>query len=258
MEAPQGEPVAQFSSGNALENVSWLLLASSNGGGTRAAHNAGIVHGPSILLAFSSMPGVWSNSRFRFHSACATSGRREGAAYCLRRLRALRFTEQVQAPSLTSGRIYSRSAPCSITDHWPPGLPWPDGFRYLEKRSWVGAKSIWRAKQPAPRGMGKLIKRCLRKDPQLRFSSFGEIQPLLAKMMDAHNRNSTANLGFSRETARRTQGSRNCLVATAVWPRPPSGCAADRCGPRNWKAASPNHQERRLRYRAGLFKGGVN
>jgi len=219
MEAPQGEPVASSSSGNALENVKLLLLASQMAAALGAAHNAGIVHGPfNPASIFINARGLVKLHDFGFTLLApppdGEKARRTAFGACAPYV----SPEQVQGaePDVRSD-IFSFGAPALSPDHWPPGLPWPDGFRYLEAILGQEPKSIWRQNSRAPRGMGKLIKRCLRKDPQLRFQQFGEIQPLLAKMNDAHNRNLNGELGlFTRNGKRNARVAAIALVATAV------------------------------------------
>src|SRR5262249_54794638 len=53
-----------------------------------------------------------------------------------------------------------------------------------------------------------VINRCLRKKPQLRFQRFGEIQPLLEKMVRAHDQDSGGKFWFSTR-----EGKRNARIA---------------------------------------------
>src|SRR5262249_17073252 len=78
-------------------------------------------------------------------------------------------------------------------------------------------RSIWRKTRPAPRGMGRLIERCLRKNPHLRFQRFAEIGPLLEKMARSHEKNPDGKFRlFTGSWKRNTRIAGVALVATAA------------------------------------------
>jgi len=65
--------------------------------------------------------------------------------------------------------------------------------------------------------MGRLFKRCLRKDPQLRFQRFGEIYCLLEKMAHSHDQNPSGEFGlFTRNGKRNASILGIALAATAA------------------------------------------
>jgi len=110
---------------------------------------------------------------------------------------------------LTTGRRPFRGA--TISDTWTAILKdEPQPIEQITSR--------------APKGMAKLIERCLRKNPQRRFQQIAEIGPLLEQMVDAYYENPDNKISFiGRNRGRIAKiggialAATACVAATVFW-----------------------------------------
>ncbi len=198
MEAAEGESAYDFLERERPHRRHLLRYARQIASALQAAHGAGIVHGPLNPAAIFISP----KSEIKIHD--------------------LGFGVLRPPPDPEESRqaLFGNSAPY-VSPEQIRGKP-PDmrsdifsfgallyhmttGERAFQAETIAGTwkailedepKPISQATSRAPRGMEKLLERCLRQNPQRRFQRFGEIEPLLERMSDAYIQNPTHQASF--------------------------------------------------------------
>lgn len=188
MEAAEGESVYDFLERERPHRRHLLRYASQIASALAAAHDAGIVHGPLNPAAIFISP----KRQIKIHDFGLVV--LDPAPQSDQDLQALFGTgapyvspEQIQGkpPDIRSD-IFSFGA---LLYHLTTGQRAFQAATIAETWKTIldnEPKPISQITSRAPRGMDKLLERCLRKNPERRFRQISEIQPLLEKMAQAY------------------------------------------------------------------------
>jgi Tol biopolymer transport system component len=188
MEAAEGESAYDFLERERPHRRHLLRYATQIAGALSAAHDAGIVHGPLNPAAIFISPkqhlkihdfgfGVLDpppqseEARQALFGASAPYVSPEQIQGKPPDIRSDIFSFGALLYTMTTGQSAFRAA--ALAETWKA---------ILENEP----KPISQITSRAPRGMDKLLERCLRKNPQRRFQQIAEIQPLLEKMARAY------------------------------------------------------------------------
>jgi Tol biopolymer transport system component len=191
LDAPEGESLYDFLDRERPRRRDLVRFARQMARALAAAHGAGIIHGPL------NPDSIFINAKLqiRFYDfgfgVVEPPPDGEGARQSLFG-HGIPYVspEQVRGASPDArSDIFSLGA---LLYHMTTGLP---AFRTgAVSETWKAIveaepKPIAQVTSRAPRGMAKLVERCLRKNPQLRFQQFGEIEPLLEQMAETFDQN---------------------------------------------------------------------
>jgi Tol biopolymer transport system component len=219
MEAAEGESVHDFLERERPHRRHLLRYARQIASALEAAHGAGIVHGPLDPAAiFISPKSEIKIHDFGFGVLDLPPGPEEARQALFGTSAPYVSPEQIRgnAPDIRSD-IFSFGA---LLYHMTTGL------RAFQAETIAGTwkailesepKPISQATSRAPRGMDKLLERCLRKVPQRRFQRVGEIEPLLERMSHAYFQNPKHQASFlSRNRGRIAKIAVVALAAAAT------------------------------------------
>ncbi len=219
MEAPEGECAYDLLHRERPHRRQLLLFASQMADALEAAHAAGIIHGPlnpqAIFISpknqikfhdfgFGALDPAPESEEARRHSfgASAPYVSPEQIGGACPDIRSDIFSLGAMLYRMTTGRRTFRGA--TISDTWKA---------ILEEEP----KPIAQVTRRAPKGMDKLVDRCLGKNPQRRFQQVGEIQPLLQKIADDYYQNPDHQASsLSRNRGRIAKVAGLALAATAA------------------------------------------
>ena len=219
MEAAEGESVYDFLERERPHRRHLLRYASQIASALAAAHGAGIVHGPLNPAAIFISPKQQIKIHdFGFGALEPAPGTEEARKALFGASGPYVSPEQIQGnPPDVSSDIFSFGA---LVYHMTAGR------RAFQADTLAGTwkailqneyKPISQATSRAPRGMDKLIERCLRQDPQRRFQQFGEIEQQLEKISEAYSRNPQHKASFlSRNIGLIAKIAAIALVAAAT------------------------------------------
>ncbi len=218
MEAPEGESMYDFLERERPNRRNLLRFSSAIASALSAAHDAGFVHGPFNPAAIFISPKS-EIKIFDFGLGVLAPPPESDAARSALFGAAAPYVspEQIQgaAPDIRSD-IFSYGA---ILYHLTTGR---QPFRAAKlSETWTAIvqkepKPIGHITGRAPRGMEKLIERCLRKNPLRRFQRIAEVEPLLEKMADSYRQNPEHQASFlSRNRDRIAKGAGIALVIAA-------------------------------------------
>ena len=219
MEAPEGESAYDLLERERPHRRHLLRFARQMASALQAAHGAGLVHGPLDPAAiFISPKRHIKFYDFGFGALEPPPDSEEARRVCFGASAPYVSPEQVKGarPDIRSD-IFSfgallyhmttgRRAFCAetVSESWKTILD-------------EDPKPIAKITSRAPKGMDKLLERCLRKDPQRRFQQMDEIQPSLEKMAEAFYRNpkhKVSSLSRNRSLIAKVAGL--ALAATAA------------------------------------------
>jgi Tol biopolymer transport system component len=198
IEAPEGESLYDLLERTRPHRRDFLHFARQISSALAAAHGAGIIHGPINPACIFVSP----TRQVKFHDfgfgVLEPPPQSEDARRSFAGLSAPYISpEQVEgAPADVRSDIFSFGA---LLYHMTTGrrafdAPTVSGTwkAILEAEP----KPVARITSRAPRGMDKLLERCLRRNPQRRFQQVGEIEPLLEKMAYFYYRNPEHKVPF--------------------------------------------------------------
>lgn len=181
-EAPEGETLRDFLERERPHRRNLLPYASRIAGALEALHEAGLVHGPLNPAAILITP----RKEIRIYD-CGFGNPPVPAAgaavYYLSPEQARGQAADVRSDIFSYGALLYHMT----TGRRPFRGDTPE--ETLAAISQSEPKPIAQLTSRAPRGMNKLLERCLRKDPQRRFESFAGILPLLEGMTDVYRQN---------------------------------------------------------------------
>ena len=219
MEAAEGESAYDFLKRERPHRRDLLHYARQIAGALAAAHGAGIVHGPLNPAAVFIDP----KRQIKIHDfgfgVLGPPPESEEAREALFGASAPYISpEQIQGnpPDVRSDIFSFGSLIYRMTT----------GRRAFQAETIAGTwkavlenefKPISQATSRAPRGMDKLLERCLRQSPERRFQQFGEIEQQLERMSDVFIQNPKHQASFlSRNTGRIAKIAAIALVAAAT------------------------------------------
>jgi Tol biopolymer transport system component len=205
METAEGESVYDFLERERPHRRHLLRYASQIAGALAAAHGAGIVHGPLNPAAiFISPKREIKIHDFGFGVLEPPPESEEGRKALFGASAPYVSPEQIQGnPPDVRSDIFSFGA---LVYHMTTGRR---GFQAETiAGTWKAIlqsepKPISQATSRAPRGMDRLLERCLRKNPQRRFQQFGDIEQELERMSDAFIQNPKHKASFLRRNGGR-------------------------------------------------------
>ena len=219
MEAPEGESLRDFLERERPKRRNLLAYATQIAGALSASHDAGMVHGPlnpsAIVITPRNEVKIYD---FGFGNLLPPAGSEEERRQQFGASAPYVSPEQAQggAPDAYSD-IFSYGA---LVYHMTTGrLPFRGATTGETWKAVVEQepKPIAQITSRAPRGMDKLLERCLRKNPQRRFQRLGEVTPLLDKMAEALRQNPEHHVSFlSRNSTQIVKVAALAAVVVAI------------------------------------------
>jgi Tol biopolymer transport system component len=197
LDAFEGESLYDFLDRQRPHRRHLLRFARQIAAALAAGHAAGIVHGPlnpaSIFISPKRQIKIYD---FGFDRP-AQPGPREANPAAFGAAAPYLSPEQVRGhPPDVRSDIFSFGA---LVYHMTTGRP---AFRGVTLQdTWheiteAEPKPVAQLTSRSPRGMDKLLERCLRKSPDRRFQSVQEIEPILARMAESFHRNPGQQTSF--------------------------------------------------------------
>jgi Tol biopolymer transport system component len=226
METPEGETLQDLLERERPKRRNLLAYATQIAGAISASHDAGLVRGPlnpsAIVITPRNEVKIYD---FGFGNLLPPAGSE------LERRRQFGVSAPYVSPEQAQGEapdarsdIFSYGA---LVYHMTTGrLPFRGATTGETWKATVEQepKPIAQITSRAPRGMDKLLERCLRKNPERRFQRMGEVTPLLYKLAEAFRQNPEHHVSFlSRKGTLIAKGAAiaavvlTIVVAGAFW-----------------------------------------